>query len=251
MTAVSIRGLSKTYPRADQPALKNLNLTVPKGICTGILGPNGSGKTTLLEILQGLRRPDSGSVTVLGQNPQAPGTMKNNLRHRVGGVLQENGQWQRIRVTEALQLFASLYPNLDPRAAELVCDRLDLHPLKRHFIDRLSGGQKQRVFLALALIGDPELLFLDEPTTGLDPQSRQTFWNHLTELKREGRTIVLTTHYLEEAERLCDQVIILSKGSIRAQGTPEELQMTAAQRITGFAGSSLTETYLALLSEGT
>lgn len=250
MLAISVQGLTKTYAGAGRPALNDLNLVVTSGLCTGILGPNGSGKTTLLEILQGVRKPDQGSLSVLGEDPFAKEARKSGLRKRIGGVLQENGQWQRIRVGEALRLFASLYGNQGPERAESVSQRLDLHELRKQFIERLSGGQRQRVFLALALLGNPDLLFLDEPTTGLDPQSRQIFWTHIKGLKREGRTVVLTTHYLEEAEQLCDHVIILNKGTILAQGSPEDLHLKAASRGGGNTPANLTETYLTLLSEG-
>ncbi|MDP9121582.1 MAG: ABC transporter ATP-binding protein [Acidobacteriota bacterium] len=199
-------------------AVAGLDLTVERGECFGLLGPNGAGKTTTIEILEGLTEPDAGEVEVLGttwaENPRA-------LRERLGISLQETQLGERLTVGETLRLFASFYRyGRDP---EEVMASLSLEEKRNSRVGKLSGGQKQRLAVACALVGDPELLFLDEPTTGLDPQSRLELWEQVTGFRAKGGTVVLTTHYMDEAERLCDRVAIVDHGRVIALGTPAEL----------------------------
>src|ERR1700683_5254009 len=214
--ALMIRGLRKAY--ADVVAVDGLDLEVARGECFGLLGPNGAGKTTTIEICEGLTAPDSGTVEWLGFNWSANA---NQLRHRIGIQLQETQFPDKLTVEETLRLFRSFF-----RGGITVDDSIRLAQLeeKRHSrVGGLSGGQKQRLAMATALAGDPELLFLDEPTTGLDPQARRHLWDLVDELKRGGRTIILTTHYMDEAERLCDRVAIMDHGKVIALGTPQQL----------------------------
>jgi ABC-2 type transport system ATP-binding protein len=214
--AVRCRGLVKRY--GGVVAVANLDLEVLAGECFGMLGPNGAGKTTTVEIFEGLREPDAGDVEVLGDRWRGDGLA---LRSRLGIQLQETKFPEKLQVVEVLALFRSFYPRgLD------VHDALGLVGLeeKAHASVRtLSGGQKQRLSLGCALVGDPELLFLDEPTTGLDPQSRRQTWEIVEALKARGRTVLLTTHYMEEAARLCDRVAVVDHGKVIALGTPRDL----------------------------
>ncbi len=214
--AVRCRGLVKRY--GDVVAVDGLDLEVRRGECFGLLGPNGAGKTTTLEILEGLTVPDAGEVEVLGttwtRRSQA-------LRQRLGLALQETQLSPKLTVIETLRLFRSFY--LRGRAPEAVMARLALDEKRDAPVGKLSGGQKQRLAVACALVGDPELLFLDEPTTGLDPQSRLQLWEQIGEFRAGGGTVALTTHYMEEAERLCDRVAIVDHGRVIALGTPAEL----------------------------
>jgi ABC-2 type transport system ATP-binding protein len=188
------------------------------GECFGLLGPNGAGKTTTIEICEGLTAPDAGEVLVLGQQWGQGGAA---LRQRLGISLQETQFSEKLTVTETLQLFRSFYKH--PRPLEEVLEAVQLGEKRRGRVGQLSGGQKQRLALACALVADPELFFLDEPTTGLDPQSRRQLWELIEEVKRGGRTVVITTHYMEEAERLCDRVAIVDHGRVIAQGSPRDL----------------------------
>jgi ABC-2 type transport system ATP-binding protein len=214
---VSVEGLKKSY--GDHEAVKGIDFEIQPGEVFGLLGPNGAGKTTTVEILEGLRARSAGRVGVLGFDPD---TQRNQIKDRIGVCLQDTNLPEKIRVREALQVFSSFYTrNVD--AAQLL-KRLQLTEKRDAFYGTLSGGQKQRLALALALINDPQLIFLDEPTTGLDPQVRAEIHLLLEELKSERRTILLTTHYIEEAERLCDRVAIVDEGRIVAIDTPRKLQ---------------------------
>jgi ABC-2 type transport system ATP-binding protein len=215
--AIRCRGLVKRYP-PDVLAVDGLDLEVPTGECFGLLGPNGAGKTTTVEILEGLLAPTAGEVSVLGLDwRRAAG----DLRERIGITLQETHLPERLAVHEILALFRSFYRS--GRGVDEVLGLVGLEEKRGAWYDKLSGGQKQRLAVACALVGDPELLFLDEPTTGLDPQSRRRLWDVVLDLKRAGRTVLLTTHYMDEAERLCDRVAIVDRGRVIALGTPREL----------------------------
>jgi ABC-2 type transport system ATP-binding protein len=217
--AVRCRGLVKRY--GEVVAVDGLDLEVRRGECFGLLGPNGAGKTTTLEILEGLTVPDAGEVEVLGATWTRRGHHSQALRQRLGLALQETQLSPKLTVLETLRLFRSFY--LRGRAPEAVMARLALDEKRDAPVGKLSGGQKQRLAVACALVGDPELLFLDEPTTGLDPQSRLQLWEQVTEFRAGGGTVALTTHYMEEAERLCDRVAIVDHGRVIALGTPAEL----------------------------
>ena len=214
--ALLIRGLRKVY--ADVVAVDGIDLEVGRGECFGLLGPNGAGKTTTIEICEGLTTPDGGTVELLGLNWQ---THANELRQRIGVQLQETQFSDKATVEEMLRLFRSFYRK--GLSVDEAIKMAQLDEKRKSRIGGLSGGQKQRLAMACALVGDPELLFLDEPTTGLDPQARRHLWDLVDDLKRAGRTIILTTHYMDEAERLCDRVGIMDHGKIIALGTPQQL----------------------------
>jgi ABC-2 type transport system ATP-binding protein len=215
--AISVQDLKKSY--GEVQAVKGIDFEIQPGEVFGLLGPNGAGKTTTVEILEGLRPRSGGQVTVLGFDPDR---QRQQLKDRIGVCLQATNLPEKIRVREAMQVFASFYSrNVD---LNKLLQRLQLEEKRDAFYSTLSGGQKQRLALALALINDPQLVFLDEPTTGLDPQVRVEIHNLLEELKREHRTILMTTHYIEEAERLCDRVAIVDEGRIIAMDTPARLQ---------------------------
>lgn len=218
-SAITVRDLVKTYPaRPPVEAIRGVNLEIGVGECFGLLGPNGAGKTTTLEIIEGLLAPTSGEVTVLGRHWN---THEAELRERIGISLQETRLSDKLRVRETLELFRSFYKHgLEPDAAMSL---VSLNEKSRAFVDKLSGGQKQRLAVACALVGEPELLFLDEPTTGLDPQSRRQLWDVINDFKAKGRTILLTTHYMDEAERLADRVAVIDQGKVIALGTPQDL----------------------------
>ena len=216
-SAISVQGLKKSY--GDVQAVKGIDFEIRTGEVFGLLGPNGAGKTTTVEILEGLRSRSGGEVAVLGFDPDK---QRQKLKDRIGVCLQATNLPEKIRVHEAMDVFASFYShNVD---LTKLLKRLQLEEKKNAFYGTLSGGQKQRLALALALLNDPQLIFLDEPTTGLDPQVRAEIHTLLEELKREQRTILLTTHYIEEAERLCDRVAIVDEGRIIALDTPARLQ---------------------------
>ena len=214
--ALCLRDLRKSYH--DVRAVDGLNLEVAVGECFGLLGPNGAGKTTTIEICEGLTRPDAGVVEVLNRTWATDGDA---LRRRIGVSLQETQFAEKLTVQETVSLFRSFY-GTGPSVEELLA-QVQLTEKRRGRVGQLSGGQRQRLALALALVGNPELLFLDEPTTGLDPQSRRQLWELIAGFRSEGRTVILTTHYMEEAERLCDRVAIMDRGVIIAQGSPREL----------------------------
>lgn len=220
---ISVKGLRKKY--AELEAVKGIDFEVSAGEVFGILGPNGAGKTTTVEILEGLRPRTGGDATVLGFDPER---QTQQLKDRIGVCLQATNLPAKIRVHEALDLFGSLYSH--SVSADRLLERLQLTEKRNSYFETLSGGQKQRLAIALSLVNDPQLLFLDEPTTGLDPQIRLEIHGLIEELKAEKRTVVLTTHYIEEAERLCDRVAIMDEGKIVAMGSPRELQQRSQER---------------------
>jgi ABC-2 type transport system ATP-binding protein len=214
---IQVENLVKSYGSVE--ALRGVSFAVAEGEVFGLLGPNGAGKTTTVEILEGLRNPDRGQVRVCGMDPQKAG---DDFKQRVGAVLQSTSLPDKLRVEEALTLFSHFYRRRrDP--ADLL-RRFQLEEKRHAFYSELSGGQKQRLALALALANDPSVLFLDEPTAGLDPQVRREIYTIIEELKKEKKTLLLTTHYIEEAERLCDRVAIIDSGRLIALGTPHELK---------------------------
>src|SRR6476660_3640259 len=214
--ALRVVGLRKRY--GDVVAVDGLDLTVAAGECFGLLGPNGAGKTTTIEICEGLTASDDGTVEVLGRRLDDD---EHALRERLGIQLQETQLAEKLTVEETVRLFRSFYPR--GRSVDEVIDLVQLGEKRTARVGKLSGGQKQRLALACAMVGDPELIFLDEPTTGLDPQSRRQLWDLIIELRASGRSIVLTTHYMDEAERLCDRVAIVDHGRVIALGTPREV----------------------------
>jgi ABC-2 type transport system ATP-binding protein len=211
-----LKGVRKAF--ADVQAVDGLDLEVARGECFGLLGPNGAGKTTTIEICEGLTAPDEGTVEVLGLNWR---TGADELRQRIGIQLQETQFPDKLTVEETLRMFRSFFKRGISVDESIRTAQLDEKRSSR--VGGLSGGQKQRLAMACALVGDPELLFLDEPTTGLDPQARRHLWDLVDELKQAGRTIILTTHYMDEAERLCDRVAIMDHGKVIALGTPQQL----------------------------
>jgi ABC-2 type transport system ATP-binding protein len=245
--AVAISGLVKSY--GGRPAVDGLTLTVERGQVFALLGPNGAGKTTTIEICEGFRAQDAGSVRVLGLDPQRDATA---LRPRVGVMLQDGvGGYTAARAGELLTLFASYAAR--PQSPADLLDRVGLTSVARTPVKRLSGGQKQRLSLALALVGRPELVFLDEPTAGMDPQARRTTWELIEQLRSDGVTVILTTHLLDEAEHLADTVAVMDGGTVVAQGSPAELTKAGAQgqiRFRAPAALRLT-TLLTALPEGT
>jgi ABC-2 type transport system ATP-binding protein len=220
---IAVQALRKSYDKVE--AVKGIDFQVDEGEVFGLLGPNGAGKTSTVEILEGLRPRTGGEVRVLGYDPER---QKQQLKDRIGVCLQATNLPAKIRAHEALDLFGSFYTRRV--SSEKLLHRLQLWEKRDAFYETLSGGQKQRLALALALVNDPQLLFLDEPTSGLDPQIRLEIHNLVEELKAENRTVVLTTHYIEEAERLCDRVAIIDEGKIVAMGTPRELQQKSREQ---------------------
>jgi ABC-2 type transport system ATP-binding protein len=214
---IECRDLRKTYDGKVE-AVRGLNLEIHAGECFGLLGPNGAGKTTTIEILEGLLEPTDGEVTVLGQTWKAHAR---ELREQIGISLQETRLSEKLTVRETVELFASFYS--EPRPTNEVLAALQLEEKADSWVGKLSGGQKQRLAVATALVGSPKLLFLDEPTTGLDPQSRRQLWEIIRDFQRSGGTVLLTTHYMDEAERLCDRLAIVDHGQIIAEGSPADL----------------------------
>src|ERR1700726_498854 len=214
---LQVDNLVKHY--GDVQAVRGVSFTVEEGEVFGLLGPNGAGKTSTVEILEGLRDLDSGRVSVCGLDPQRDSQA---LKHEIGAALQSTSLPDKLRVMEALRLFSSFYKRR--RNPEELLKRFGLEEKRNSFYSQLSGGQKQRLALAMALVNDPKVLFFDEPTAGLDPQVRREIYDIIEELKREKKTIVMTTHYIEEAERLCDRVAIVDHGKVIALGSPRELK---------------------------
>jgi ABC-2 type transport system ATP-binding protein len=214
--AIEVRGLRKSY--GDLEAVRGIDFSVRRGEVFGLLGPNGAGKTTTVEILEGYRERTAGEVAVLGEDPQL---RSRTLRERVGIVLQSSGIYRHVKVHEALEHFAAFYPH--PRDVDEVIELAGLRDKQDAPTRTLSGGQLRRLDFALALVGDPELIFLDEPTTGFDPAARRGAWDTIRALKALGKTVVLTTHYLDEAQALADRVAIIKDGRILVEGAPGEL----------------------------
>jgi ABC-2 type transport system ATP-binding protein len=219
--AIEVRGLEKHY--GGRAAVAGLSITIESGEVFGLLGPNGAGKTTTVEILEGYRRADAGTARVLGLDPDRDGA---RLRPHIGVMLQEGGLYPGLRPLETLRLFADLYP--DPDDPERLLELVGLADSRRTYVRRLSGGQRQRLSLALALVGRPSVLFLDEPTAGMDPRARATTWQLVRDLRDTGVTVVLTTHHMDEAEHLCDRLAIIDRGRIVAEGTPADVTRAGA-----------------------
>jgi ABC-2 type transport system ATP-binding protein len=218
---IQVENLYKTY--GDVQALRGVSFAVEQGEVFGLLGPNGAGKTTTVEILEGMRTPDGGRARVCGMDPERSGE---RFKETIGAVLQSTSLPDKIRVKEAIDLFASLYR--DRANTDELLKRFQLEEKRIAFYSHLSGGQKQRLALAMALVNNPKVVFLDEPTAGLDPQVRREIYEIIEQMKREKKTVLLTTHYIEEAERLCDRVAIIDNGKVIAMGTPRELKQRSA-----------------------
>jgi len=216
MPVIKVEHLRKVYGKVV--AVNDISFEVQEGEIFGMVGPNGAGKTTTIECLESLRNPDTGKISVLGLNPRNNGY---TLRERIGIQLQEATLYDRIRVWEALDLFTSFYHHsIDWNS---LLETLGMEDKRNSYINKLSGGQKQRLYIALALVNDPELIFLDELTTGLDPQARRMMWKLVQDIRNQGKTVFLTTHYMEEAEQLCNRVAIIDRGNIIALDNPESL----------------------------
>jgi ABC-2 type transport system ATP-binding protein len=227
-TVVSVKDLRKAY--GDQEAVRGVDFEIGRGTVFGLLGPNGAGKTTIVEILEGYRTRSAGEVTVLGRDPEGN---DDRLRDRIGIVLQESGIEADLTVREAVDLYGAAYSRRRP--TDELADLVGLTEKLDERISTLSGGQHRRLDLALGIVGDPELLYLDEPTTGFDPEARRRTWELVRGLRTEGKTILLTTHYMEEAQRLADRVAVLAAGRIVAEGPPEELAAGDADAEVSFA----------------
>ena len=219
MNVIEVQGLHKSY--ADTKAVDGIDLTISQGEIFALLGPNGAGKTTTVEILEGFRKADSGSISVLGFDPSQRGVKSRQWRDRIGIVLQSTADAGDLTVKETLTHFAKYYST--PRDVEEVITSIGLDEKRNALIRTLSGGQRRRLDVGLGIIGSPELLFLDEPTTGFDPEARRAFWALIESLRKGGTTIVLTTHYLDEAEALADRVAVIAKGKILEVSTPTQL----------------------------
>ena len=228
MSLIEVKGLTKSY--GDVHAVRGLDLTIEQGEIFSILGPNGAGKTTTVEILEGFRNRDSGSISVLGFDPSTKGQQSREWRNRIGIVLQTSADAGDLTVFETINHFSGYYSN--PRDVEEVIHSVGLQEKRDALIRNLSGGQRRRLDVALGIIGNPELLFLDEPTTGFDPEARRAFWSLIKKLRSDGATILLTTHYLDEAEALADRVAVINKGVIVEISTPAELGGRATSQAT-------------------
>src|SRR5947199_9884612 len=216
MPAIEVSGLRKAYGNLE--AVRGVDFTIETGEVFGLLGPNGAGKTTTVEILEGYRKRDGGEVRVLGHDPERPGP---DFRERIGVVLQASDLWPNLTVRETHAIFAGYYAK--PRNVDDVIELVGLADKRGARLKTLSGGQKRRLDLGVALVGDPELVFLDEPTTGFDPAARRAAWDMIRSLRSLGKTVLLTTHYLDEAEQLADRVAVMREGVIVRVGTPREL----------------------------
>ncbi len=241
-TVLAVEGLTKRYGLLT--AVDAISFTMAKGETFGILGPNGAGKTTTLEMIEGLSKPDEGRITFLGLDATRE---KRKVQERTGVQLQSQALWPELTVEETLRAFQSLFPRRTPVGE--ILERFALTDRRRTLVKALSGGQKQRLSIATAMVNDPEVVFLDEPTTGLDPQARHAFWDLIREMQRERKTVILTTHYMEEAEALCDRVAIMDQGRIIALDAPRELVRSLASDSTvecWFAGAMEQERLLSL-----
>jgi len=229
MNVIEVQGLHKTY--ADTKAVDGIDLTIAQGEIFALLGPNGAGKTTTVEILEGFRKADSGSISVLGFDPSQRGAQSRMWRNRIGIVLQSTADAGDLTVEETLSHFAKYYSA--PRDTDEVINSVGLDEKRGALIRTLSGGQRRRLDVGLGIIGSPELLFLDEPTTGFDPEARRAFWLLIESLRKGGTTILLTTHYLDEAEALADRVAVITRGKILEVSTPAQLggRATAKARV--------------------
>ena len=219
MNVIEVRGLRKSY--ASLEAVRGIDLSITKGEIFSLLGPNGAGKTTTVEILEGFRTRDAGEVKVLGFDPATQGRASREWRNRIGIVLQSTSDAGDLTVSETISHFAGYYSN--PRKPQEVISAVGLEDKSKDLIRNLSGGQRRRLDVALGIIGNPELLFLDEPTTGFDPEARRAFWSLIDGLRNDGTTHVLTTHYLDEAEALADRVAVINHGQIIEVSTPKQL----------------------------
>ena len=219
MSAIVVRGLRKSYGELE--AVRGVDFEIEEGEVFGLLGPNGAGKTTTVEILEGYRTRDAGEVSVLGHDPEHPGR---EFRERIGVVLQQSELWKNVTVHEMHRMFAGYYEH--PRDVGEVIELVGLESKRDARVKTLSGGQKRRLDLGIALVGDPDLVFLDEPTTGFDPAARRAAWDMIRSLRSLGKTVLLTTHYLDEAEQLADRVAVMREGVIVRIGTPRELTST-------------------------
>ena len=219
MNVIEVRGLRKSY--ASLEAVRGIDLSITKGEIFSLLGPNGAGKTTTVEILEGFRTRDAGEVKVLGFDPATQGRASREWRNRIGIVLQSTSDAGDLTVSETISHFSGYYSN--PRNPEEVIAAVGLEDKSKDLIRNLSGGQRRRLDVALGIIGNPELLFLDEPTTGFDPEARRAFWSLIDGLRNDGTTILLTTHYLDEAEALADRVAVINHGQIIEVSTPQQL----------------------------
>ena len=222
MSAIEVSGLRKAY--GDLEAVRGVDFSIEAGEVFGLLGPNGAGKTTTVEILEGYRKRDAGDVRVLGHDPERPGQ---DFRERIGVVLQQSQLWPNLTVRETHAIFAGYYRA--PRDVDEVVALVGLAEKANVRVKTLSGGQKRRLDLGIALVGDPDLVFLDEPTTGFDPAARRAAWEMIRSLRSLGKTVLLTTHYLDEAEQLADRVAVMREGQIVRVGTPRELTSTDLQ----------------------
>ena len=222
MTAIAVEGLRKSYGMVE--AVRNVSFTVDEGEVCGLLGPNGAGKTTTVEILEGYRRRDAGTVSVLGVDPANAGR---RLRERIGLVLQEAALPPQLNVIEVVDLFRGYYPR--PRPTAEILELIGLQDKAKARVRTLSGGQQRRLDVGIGLVGDPELIFLDEPTTGFDPSARRNAWEMIRNLRALGKTILLTIHYMDEAQNLADRICVIASGEVVAQGTPQSLR-AAEQR---------------------
>lgn len=228
MSLIEVKGLTKSY--GDVHAVRGIDLNIEQGEIFSILGPNGAGKTTTVEILEGFRTRDTGSVCVLGFDPSNRGHQSREWRNRIGIVLQTSGDAGDLTVFETINHFHGYYSN--PRAVDEVINSVGLKEKEHSLIRNLSGGQRRRLDVALGIIGNPELIFLDEPTTGFDPEARRAFWSLIKNLRSDGATIVLTTHYLDEAEALADRVAVINRGVIVEISTPADLGGRATSQAT-------------------
>jgi ABC-2 type transport system ATP-binding protein len=228
MSLIEVKGLTKSY--GDVHAVRGIDLNIEQGEIFSILGPNGAGKTTTVEILEGFRTRDTGSVCVLGFDPSNRGQQSREWRNRIGIVLQTSGDAGDLTVFETINHFHGYYSN--PRDVDEVINSVGLKEKEHSLIRNLSGGQRRRLDVALGIIGNPELIFLDEPTTGFDPEARRAFWSLIKNLRSDGATIVLTTHYLDEAEALADRVAVINRGVIMEISTPADLGGRATSQAT-------------------